>query len=120
VRIEFSLEGGIAYFPGLNRPVTLEVEQLDAAAAQALMRRIDAARFFDLPAAVGTAPRGAADLQHVTLTIEDAGRRKTVRILVPVTDPALDALVRDVQQHVKAMRAARGPRAGPAGRTPPQ
>lgn len=115
MRIEFSLEGGIGFFPGLNRPVTVEVEHLNATEAEELKRMVEAARFFDLPAAVGTPARGAADFQHAVLTIEDSGRRKTVRILVPVTDPALNDLVRAVQKHVAAIRASRGgTRAGPA------
>jgi hypothetical protein len=115
MRIEFSLDGGVGYFPGLSRPVSVDVAQLNTADAEELQRLIGAARFFDLPATIGAAPRGAADLQHVTLTIEEDGRRNTVRILVPVADPALNDLVRAVQKQVKTLRAARGgPRSGPA------
>ena len=104
MRIEFSQEGGIGYFPGLNKPVTVEVERLDEAEAEELKRLVDAARFFDLPASIGVPARGAADYQHYILSIEDDGRRHTIRALVPVEDPALRALVEAVRTHVKATR----------------
>lgn len=106
MRIEFTESGGLAYLPGLNKPVTIDVDCLDAGEAEQLRRSIEAARFFELPAAIGATTRGAADYQHYTLTVEDGGRRHTVRILVPVEDPALQDLVRTVRKYVKAARAA--------------
>jgi len=106
MRIEFSQSGGIGYFPGLNKPVTVEVDQLDSQDAEELKRLIEAARFFDLPATVGAPARGAADYQYYILTIEEKGRRHTVRVLVPVEDQVLDDLVQATQKHVKAARAA--------------
>jgi hypothetical protein len=104
MRIEFSQEGGIGYFPGLNRPVTVDVERLDEAEAEELKRLVEAARFFDLPASIGVPARGAADYQRYILSIEDDGRRHTVRALVPVEDPALRELVEAVRRHVAATR----------------
>ena len=89
-----------------NKPVTVDVDHLDKEEAEELKRLIDAARFFELPAAVGSPARGAADYQYYIFTVEDGGRRHTVRVLVPVEDPILDALVRMIQKHVKAARAA--------------
>jgi hypothetical protein len=106
MRIEFAQAGGIAYFPGLNKPVTVEVEHLDKEEAEELKWLVEAARFFALPAAIGAPARGAADYQYYILTVEDGGRRHTVRVLVPVEDPILQELVRAVQKHVKAARAA--------------
>jgi Emfourin len=106
VRIEFTQAGGIGYFPRLNKPVTVEVDHLDKAEAQELKRLIEAARFFALPAAIGAPARGAADYQSYVVTVEDGGQRHTVRVLVPVEDPALHDLVRAVQKHVKAARAS--------------
>jgi hypothetical protein len=100
----------------LNKPVTVEVDQLDKEGTQELKRLVEAARFFDLPANVGAPARGAADYQHYILTVEESGRRHTVRLLVPVEDPALLDLVQAVRKHVKAARAANpipsNPRAG--------
>jgi hypothetical protein len=105
MRIEFTQAGGIGYFPGLNKPVMVEVDQLGKEEAEELRRLVEAARFFDLPAAVGAPARGAADYQYYILTVEDGRRRHTVRVLVPVEDPVLDDLVRAIQKHVKAARA---------------
>jgi hypothetical protein len=106
MRIEFAQAGGIAHFPGLNKPVTVEVDHLQKDEAEELKRLVEAARFFDLPAAVGAPARGAADYQYCILTVEDGGRRHTVRVLVPAEDPALQELIRAVQKHAKAARAA--------------
>jgi len=115
VRIELSQTGGIGYFPGLNKPVAVEVEGLDEDVAQELRRLVTAAGFFALPAAVGTPAPGAADYQCFILTIEEDGRRHTTRMLVPIEDPALLALVQAIQKQIKAMRAAgRGAPANPA------
>jgi Emfourin len=119
MRIEFTQTGGIGYFPGLNKPVTVEVDHLDKEEAEELKRLIEAARFFELPAAVGSPARGAADYQYYILTVEDGGRRHTVRVLVPVEDRVLDDLVRTIQKHVKAARAAgRGSRSNPTAGKP--
>jgi hypothetical protein len=107
MRIEFAQEGGIGYFPNLNRPVTVEVDHLDKGEAEELKRLVEAARFFELPASIGAPVRGAADYQQYILSIEDGGRQHTVRILVPDEDPALQELVRAVQRHVKAARAGK-------------
>lgn len=105
MRIEFTQMGGIGYFPALNKPVAVEVDYLDKAEAEELKGLIEAARFFDLPAVVGTPGRGAADYQYYVLSVDDNRRRHTVQILVPAEDPALQELVRAVQKHVKAARS---------------
>jgi hypothetical protein len=106
MRIEFTPAGGIGYFPALNKPATVEVDQLYTEGAEELKRLVAAVRFFDLPANVGVPARGAADYQHYILTVEENGRRHTVRVLVPVADPALLALVQAVQRYLKAAREA--------------
>jgi hypothetical protein len=104
VRIEFTQEGGVAYFPRLAQPATIDVRELPAAEASELTALVDAARFFSLPAVIGTPAKGAADYQRYALTIDDGERHHTVRVLVPVEDQALLNLVRAVQRHVAASR----------------
>lgn len=119
MRIEFTQTGGIGFFPGLNKPVSIEVEQLDSKDSEELRRLVEASRFFALPASVGTLAPGMADYQHYVLTIADQDRTSTVRILVPVTDPMLLELVHAVQKHVKAALAkARAQITGAAGGKP--
>ena len=105
MRIEFSQEGGLAYLPGLAKPVTIDVGGLPAAEALELKGLVDAAHFFTRPAVLGTPAKGAADYQRYTLTVEDGERRHTVRVLVPIDDPAILGFVRAVKKHVEAARA---------------
>ena len=106
MRIDFVEEGGLAYFPGLRKPVTIDVEQLEPGERAGLEQLVADAGFFELPPNVGRAAPGAADHQHYRLTIEDKGRHHSVRMLVPVDDPALRALVTAVEGLVRAQRAA--------------
>jgi hypothetical protein len=106
MRIELSEEGGVAYFPGLAKPVSIDVNLLDAGEAEQLTRLIERAGFFDLPATLGTPAKGAADYRQYTLTIDDGSRQHTVRIQEPIEDPAVDELVQAVRKQVKAARAA--------------
>jgi hypothetical protein len=105
MRIDFTQGGGLGYFPGLNKPVTIEVDRLEASEAEELKRLVEAAHFFDLPATIGAPARGAADYQYYVLTVEDSGRRHTVRIFIPVEDVTLQDLLQAVQKQVKAARA---------------
>lgn len=106
MHIELSQNGGVAYFPGLSKPATLDVESLPEAEREELRRLIDAAQFFDLPDTVGTPARGAADYQYFTLRIEDDKHQRTVRALVPLDNAPLCELIENIQNHLKAIRAA--------------
>ena len=121
MRIEFAQEGGVVYAPGLQKPTTIDLGQLDAKEAEELRRLVKAADFFNLPSQMGTPARGDADCQHYSLAvIEDDGRRHSVRVLVPVENPALLNLIRAVQTHVKAARLAmRAQTTQPALEKPP-
>jgi len=105
MRIECTQGGGLGYFPGLNKAVTIDVDRLDAGEAEELKQLVEAAHFFDLPSAIGAPARGAADYQYYVLTVEDSGRRHTVRILIPVEDLTLQDLIHAVQKQVRAARA---------------
>jgi hypothetical protein len=109
MRVTIATEGGLAYFPGLAKPVVIETDQLDPVDAARLGDLIEAARFFEQPKQVGQAALGAADLQRHTVTIELKGRQHTVEILEPINDVGLRELVRFLQQQVRELRAkARG------------
>lgn len=97
MQVQFKMEGGIAYFPGLSKPVTFDTEKLSKEQASELKRRIEAARFFDLPSTVGAPARGAADYRQYTITVED-GRRRTVRVIEPIQDAQVAALVEYLEE----------------------
>lgn len=113
MRIEIKREGGFAFVPGLNRPRQLDLRDLPPAQAEELARSVHAASFFEQPARVGVASKGAADQTRVTLTIEEEGRRHSVQLLEPVQDPHLRELLALIK---KAERDATRP---PPGVTSP-
>jgi hypothetical protein len=93
VRIQFQMEGGLASFPGLTKPVTIDTEKLPEEEAVRWAQRVQAAGFFDRPAVVGVPARGAADYRRYTITVEDGERRHTVSLTDPVPDAGLQALL---------------------------
>jgi len=105
MRVTIATEGGLAYFPGLAKPVAIEADQLDPIDAARLGDLVQAARFFEQPKQVGQAAPGAGDLQRHTVTIEVKGREHTVAILEPIDDAGLRDLVRFLQQRVRELRA---------------
>ena len=106
MRGTFKTEGGIAHFPGLSKPLTIDSDQLSQEEASELDRLVVAARLFDLPAVVGAPPRGAADYHQYTITVEASGRRHTVRLIDPVENPDLQRLLDYLRTQAKALRAA--------------
>lgn len=97
VRIQLSQEGGLAAFPGLARPRSVELSELPAEQAQAIEHGLRDARFHELPASVGgggrdSASRGA-DQRRYTLTVEEGPRRHSVELVEPVEDPRLRELL---------------------------
>jgi hypothetical protein len=107
MRVEFSVEGGIAFFPGLSKPVEVDVDKLDEDEARRLQQLVEAAHFFDLPVAAQAPVHGAADRQYSVLTIDDGIRKHTVRVTEPIEDSALDELFHTVRKLVKAGRTAK-------------
>ena len=97
MRVELQIEGGIAFFPGLNKPVVLNSTDLPKAQADKLHQLIASMRFFDLPAASRALPKGAADMRAYTITVEDGRRRRTVRLNDPVEDSRLQELISFLQ-----------------------
>ena len=98
MRITFKTEGGLAYFPGLSRPVVFDLDQLSADQSDLLRQQIHASGFFDLPSRVGTPRRGAADYHQYTLTVSDDNRSHTVRLFDPVTSAPLQSLLAILRQ----------------------
>jgi hypothetical protein len=105
MRVTFQTEGGIAHFPGLSQPVTIETDQMPEQEAAQLRELMGAARLLDRPGHMGRAAPGAADQRQYTITVEAEGRRYTVRLADPVEDPDLQRLLRFLQAQAKAQRA---------------
>jgi hypothetical protein len=105
MRVEFTTEGGIAFFPGLSKPVTIDTEQLPEIEARELKELVDTAHFFDRPTQAGTLAHGAADFRKYTITVEEGGRRHTVRLTDPVEDGDLQNLIKFLTNKAKEQRA---------------
>jgi hypothetical protein len=109
MRIRFEETGGMAFFPGLNQPVTLDSDQMIEEEAGKLRQLVDAARFFSLPASIGSPQPGAADYKQYSITIEDGDKSHTVRLIDPVTDADLSALLNFIRTQARAARNAKRP-----------
>jgi hypothetical protein len=93
MRVELQIEGGMAYFPGLTKPVVVDSGDLSKVQAAKLQQLIDSAHFFELPAASRSLPKGAADMRRYTIKVEDGRRRRTVRLNEPVENAHLQELI---------------------------
>ena len=112
MRIEFATEGGVAYFPGLSRPVVLDTGELDGAEAERVERLVAAAGFFQLPAEASAPRAGAADYQRYTVTIDDGERRHRVRFADPIGDPDQLALIDALKSLTRKRRSDQEPNDG--------
>jgi hypothetical protein len=104
VRIQFSREGGFAAFPGLSKPITIDTATLAQNVALPLEHLVESAQFFNRPTEINQPPPGAADYRQYTITVDDGSRRHTVRLIEPVTDPHLAALLDAVQDAARSQR----------------
>jgi hypothetical protein len=98
MRVELQTDGGMAYFPGLSKPVVVDSSDLPKEQSAQLKRLIDTTRFFELPAGSRSLPKGAADMRRYTITVEDGRRRRTVRLTDPIENADLQALIDFLQE----------------------
>jgi len=103
MRIDFQVEGGIAAFPGLAKPVSIDCERLPAAVTARLRDLVRQADFFALQSA-STAP-AAPDARRYTIAVDDGGRCGTVTVTEPIEDPALRDLVAELRIHARQARS---------------
>ncbi|MDQ3659339.1 MAG: hypothetical protein M3338_06655 [Actinomycetota bacterium] len=105
MRVEFKTEGGFAYFPGLNQPVTIDTGELFAQEADELERLMEAARFFDLPET--SAPRrGVADGRRYTISVSSPEHSHAVHVDDPIEDANIQALVDFLGAKIRMPRGA--------------
>ena len=104
MQIEFKMDGGMAYLPGLSKPASINSDDLPASEAAELERLVDAAHFFDLPAARRSLPK-AADYRQYTISITESKRQHTVRLSDPIQDANVQALVNCLKRLVQEQRA---------------
>jgi len=98
MKINFKMDGGFAYMPGLSKPLTIDTAQTNPQMANQLEAFVRESRFFDQPAQTGTGAKGA-DYKTYTITVEDGARAHTVQ----VTDPIADANLQKLVAHLRNM-----------------
>ena len=104
MKIDFSVEGGLASFPGLRRPVTLECDQLPPDRRARLEALVQGARFFTVTPAAAHAPAGP-DCRTYTVAIEDGPHARTMRLTEPIGDAGLRALVDEIRDCARSLRS---------------
>jgi hypothetical protein len=105
VRIDFHVEGGLAAFPGLAKPVTLHCDALPPDERNHLTDLVRRADFFALPPQ--DPHSGGPDTRAYTIAIDDGGRCRTVKVREPIANPALRDLVDALRQKAVAVRRAK-------------
>jgi hypothetical protein len=105
MKIHFSIDGGLASFPGLRKPVLIDAAALPPADSARLRQLIAHAS----PAAP-SAPAGppAPDARCYTLAIDDGGACTTLKLTEPIADPALRELVAELSAHATGIRSQQG------------
>lgn len=105
MRIDFRVDGGLAAFPGLARPVSIHCDALPVHEGERLRDLVRRADFFALP------PRddsraGAPDARVYTIAIDDGSRCRRLTLREPIADPALRDLVAELRDRAAAARRA--------------
>ena len=105
MRIDFSIDGGLAAFPGLAKPVTIECDALPVAERMTLRDLVDRAGLLTRP--LPEAARTKPDARRYTIAVDDGGRCSRVTVAEPILDPALRDLVATLRTHAQALRVKR-------------
>ena len=98
--IEFSIEGGLVYAPGLIKPMTIDTATLSTVEAEeieALLAEVQAQPASGSAKAALKAPRGA-DMRQYVVVYKEGRRKKVLRIPEPVSDPQAAKLIRILKE----------------------
>lgn len=108
MRITFAMSSpGLFYAPGLAEPVVLELSALPRSEAARIEALVHDAKFLDRAAAPEALARPMPDARQFTVTVEQAGRSRTLHLTEPIADPALKALVGCLLDHMRAAQATK-------------
>ena len=86
MKIRLEMEGGIAHFPGLARPFTVDTTTLSADEGAHAVAMVTALGERSEKGASRAPAPGAADLRQYTVTIDDGSRTRTLRLSDPLTE----------------------------------
>ena len=104
MKVEFAREGGIAYFPGLNKPVMFDTNSLSQEDALEFQRLLDDANFFDLPFQSEAPQSRGADYFQYTIHVDNGYQDHTIQLTDPVQDPDQKALLNFITTKVREIK----------------
>ncbi len=99
MRIELKVDGGLASFPGLSKPIIIDSDALPDQEANKLKQLLDEVHFFDLPPVINAPSPGAADYRQYTITVDDGSKHHVVQATDPIKDPNFQNLLNYLQSH---------------------
>ncbi len=105
MKIEFAADGGLAAFPALRKPVTIDAATLPPARGRALAALVERARFFEVPQQ-GNRAGAARDARCYTIAIDDGARARRVTLREPIADGHMRALVDEIASCAAEQRRA--------------
>jgi hypothetical protein len=102
MRIDFRIDGGLAAFPGLATPVTIDCDALPPKETAHLRELVDRADFFALPGEPASA--SLPDARAYTIAVDDGRQCRTLTVTEPIANAALRDLVAELRAHARAPR----------------
>jgi hypothetical protein len=100
--VTFKREGGLAFFPRLNRPVVIDTAELPQQQRDELEDCLRKSDFFALPPNVGQKAPGAADMREYIVTVEHASQKHTVRFIEPFDKPEVETLIARLEAQARS------------------
>jgi hypothetical protein len=101
MHVRLMISGGLVYSAGIAHPLTLDSERLTSTDEALLRRLLDDAHFWKLPPK-DPAAAPPVDIRSYDLTIEESGKTQSVRLIDPVEEPRLHALLEFIKQRTGA------------------
>ena len=105
MRVTFKTEGGVAHFPGFARPVEIATEDLSPDEARRLEESVRASGLLDEDPADDPSGTPARDARCHTITVEEGGARRSVRVCDPVQSPEVGSLISLLEAHRRRVLA---------------
>jgi hypothetical protein len=98
MRIQYSEEGGLAFFPGLAKAKVIDLSDLSSEEAEELQRLISRADFWNAPSFLDSSSNRVRDSRQYIITIEDNNRSHTIRINEPIANPQIKILLERIRK----------------------
>ncbi|MDQ3292463.1 MAG: hypothetical protein M3Q05_14345 [Bacteroidota bacterium] len=104
MKVYFKPEGGFGFFPGLNKPLELNSENLPPDEAEHLHQLVHESQFFNLPNQEAETNRGA-DRKKYTIRVEDQDQQHWIQFHDAEVHPQLHNLFNYLNQKQKETRS---------------